>query len=125
MTRRRALAILIAMTSTGIAHAQSLTPLVVDWEQVFRLEWSVSDRDGRTLIFGKIHNVSFYGTSRIQLLIDQLDSGGRTVGQRIAWLGYNLKAGDSGFFDVTVPDRAATYRVRVYAFDRKFGSTQS
>jgi hypothetical protein len=126
MTRRRALAAFMVAGLTGgrMASAQSLTPLEVDWEQIFRLDWKLSEEDGRPLIAGKIYNVSFYGTNRIQLLVDQLDAGGRTVAQKLAWLGYSLKPGDSGFFDVSVPARDATYRVRVYAFDRKFGSTQ-
>ena len=44
--------------------AQSLTPLEVDWEQIFRIEWQLTERDGRPLIFGRIFNVSFYGVSR-------------------------------------------------------------
>lgn len=127
MTRRQALAALLTAGLPGArtVAAQSLTPLEVDWEQVFRLDWKLSEQDGRPLIAGKIYNVSFYGTNRIQLLVDQLDAGGRTVAQRIAWLGFGLKPGDSAFFDVAVPDRGATYRVRVYAFDRKFGTTQN
>ena len=126
MTRRQALAGLLVAGLTGrsAASAQSLVPLEVDWEQIFRLDWKMSERDGRPLIFGKIYNVSFYGTNRIQLLVDQVDASGRPVAQKIAWLGFGLKPGDSAFFDVAVDTRGATYRVSVYAFDRKFGSTQ-
>jgi hypothetical protein len=101
--------------------AQSLTPLEIDWAQVFRLEWQLIDRNGRALIVGRIYNVSFYGVSRIQLLVDQLDASGRAVAQQIAWLGFSLQPGESGFFDVSVPNRDGKYDVRVYAFDRKFG----
>jgi hypothetical protein len=127
VTRRRALAILLAAAVPGGrgAAAQSLVPLEVDWEQVFRLDWKLSEQNGQGLIAGKIYNISFYGTSRIQLLVDQLDASGRTVSQRIAWLGFSLKPGDSAFFDVSVPDGSAAYRVRVFAFNRKFGTTQN
>jgi hypothetical protein len=101
--------------------AQSLSPLEIDWEQIFRLEWQVTERDGRALIFGKISNVSFFGVSRIQLFVDQLDAAGRVVAQQIAWLGFSLQPGESAFFDVSVPSRDSKYEVRVYAFDRKFG----
>jgi hypothetical protein len=127
VTRRRALAVLLAaaLTDATGAGAEGLTPLEVDWEQIFRLDWKLSGQGGQGLIEGRIYNVSFYGTSRIQLLVDQLDASGRTVSQRLAWLGFSLKPGDSAYFDVSVPARDAAYRVRVYAFDRKFGTTQN
>ena len=106
----------------GCAAAQSLEPLDVDGDQIFRLTWQVSERGGRPVILGRIDNVSFYGTSRIQLLVDRLDASGRTVEQRVEWVGFNIRPGDHAFFDVAVPDRGATYRIRVYAFNRKFGT---
>lgn len=116
-----AVSLFLLLAGAPGSGAQSLTPLEIDWEQVFRLEWQVTERDGRALIFGKIYNVSFYGVSRVQLLVDQLDAGGRAVTQQIAWLGFSLQPGESAFFDVSVPDRGVAYEVRVYAFDRKFG----
>ena len=85
----------------------------------------MTERDGSALIVGKLHNVSFYGVSRVQLLVDQLDAAGRAVAQRIAWLGFSLQPGESVFFDVSVPRRDDKYDVRVYAFDRKFGEAPS
>ena len=125
MTRRHALTALLLLGSLAgrrRAAAQSLEPLEVDWEQIFHLDWTVSERNGRPRISGKIRNVSFYGTSRIQLLVDQLDANGHTLSQRVAWVGVGIKPGDSAFFDVPVADRGAAYRVRVFAFDRKFGT---
>ena len=125
MTRRRILAALVlaaALLSDGAA-AQSLEPLEVDWERVFRLTWEVGERYRKPRIFGKLENVSFYGASQIQLLIEQLDASGRPVTQQVAWLGFKINPGEHAFFDVSVPDRGATYRVRVYAFSRKFGTS--
>jgi hypothetical protein len=124
--RRRALATLVlaATLFSGCAAAaqQSLEPLVVDGDQVFRITWQVSERGGRAIIIGRLDNVSDYGTSQIQLLVEQLDASGRAVVQRIEWVGVNIRPGDHAFFDVPAPDRGATYRVRVYAFTRKFGT---
>lgn len=106
----------------GCVAAQSLEPVEVDSDQVFRLTWQVSERGGRPVILGRIDNVSVYGTSRIQLLVDRLDAGGRPVAQQVEWLGVNIRPGDHAFFDVPVPERGAAYRVRVYAFSRKFGT---
>jgi hypothetical protein len=114
-------AVSLFLLLAGAPVSGALAPLEVDWDQIFRLEWQVTERDGRALISGKIRNVSFYGVSRIQLLVDQIDAGGRAVAQRIAWLGSSLQPGESVFFDVPVPSRDDTYDVRVYAFDRKFG----
>ena len=126
ITRRRLLGglVLAAMWRGDGAIAESLEPLEVDWQQVFSLTWEVSARRGRPVVIGKIRNVSFWGTSQIQLLVEQLDGGGRTVTQQLAWLGVNLNVGEHGFFDVPVADGGAAYRVRVFAFTRKFGSSQ-
>ena len=116
-----AVALFLLLVGAPSSWAQSLTPLEIDWAQVFRLEWQLTDRNGRALIVGRIHNVSFYGVSRIQLLVNQHDAGGRAVAQQIAWLGFSLQPGESGFFDVSVPTRDSKYDVRVFAFDRKLG----
>ena len=116
-----AVALFLLLAGAPSSWAQSLTPLEIDWAQVFRLEWQLTDRNGRALIVGRIHNVSFYGVSRIQLLVNQHDAGGRAVAQQIAWVGFSLQPGESGFFDVSVPGRDGKYDVLVYAFDRKFG----
>ena len=102
-------------------RAQSLTPLEIDWEQIFRIEWQLTERDGRPLIFGRIYNISFYGVSRVQLLVDRFDAAGQTVAQQIAWLGFTLQPGENSYFDVAVPSSDGKYDVSVYAFDRKFG----
>jgi hypothetical protein len=122
ITRRRLLLgfVLAAMlVDDGIA-AQPLEPLQADGEKMFQLTWEVSARAGRPRLVGKIQNVGVYGATQIQLLVEQLDSAERPVAQQIAWLSTNINAGDSDFFDVPVADRTAAYRVRVYAFTRKF-----
>jgi hypothetical protein len=126
-SRRRVLAALV-LTAALVgdpAAAQSLEPLEVDWQQVFRLSWEVGERYRKPRIVGKIDNVSFYGTSQIQLLVEQLDASGRTVAQQVVWLGFRIAPGDSAYFDVPLTERSAGYRVRVYAFDRKFGTAGS
>jgi hypothetical protein len=115
----------LVVLATSHATAQTLEPLEVDWEQVFRVSWEMSERYRKPHLIGKLQNISFYGTSQIQLLIDQLDASGRVVHQHVVWVGFRIAPGGSAFFDVPVPDRAATYRVRVFAFDRKFGTTGS
>jgi hypothetical protein len=102
------------------AAAPPLEPLELDWEQVFQLSWEVSPRPGRPRLVGQIRNVSLFGTTQIRLLVEQLDAGAHPIAQQVAWLGAQINAGGSDFFDVPVPDRAAAYRVRVYAFTRSY-----
>ena len=127
MTRRGFLALLAlaAPLASHPAAAQPLEPLESDWQQVFRLSWEVTERYRRPRLIGKIHNVSFFGTSQIQLLVEQLDPSGRPLSQEVAWLGFRINPGDSAYFDLPAAERAAPYRVRVYAFDRKFGTAGS
>ena len=113
---------LAATLAAGGAAGQPLEPLEVDWEQVFRLTWELTERYRKPHIVGKIENVSFYGASAIQLLVDRLDGAGRLLGQQVVWVGFKINPGDSAYFDVPVPERGATYRVRVFAFTRKFGT---
>src|SRR2546426_781423 len=122
LTRRRVLGgfVLAAAWLGDRAAAQSLEPLASDWQQIFQLAWEVRSRGERPRLVGKIRNVSVYGASQIQLLVERLGPDERPVAQQIEWLGTNINAGDSDFFDIAVPDRAATYRVRVYAFTRRF-----
>jgi hypothetical protein len=127
MTRRRILtALLLAATLVASrGAAETLEPLELDWQQVFRLHWEISERYRKPRLTGKIENISFWGTSQIQLLVERLDAGGRPVTQEIVWLGFKLNPSDSGWFDVAVPDRTAASRIRVYAFNRKFGTSGS
>jgi hypothetical protein len=127
MTRRRMLTALVlaATLVSSRGGAEILEPLESDWPQVFRLRWEVGERYRKPRLFGKIENVSFYGTNQIQLLVERLDAGGRPVSQEVVWLGFKLNPSDSGWFDVAVPERGATYRIRVYAFARKFGTSGS
>ena len=126
MTRRSFVARTLAATLLPIpAAAQSLEPIDVDWERVFRITWEIGERNGKPRVIGKIENVSVYGTSQIQLLVERLGASGQPLSQQVVWLGFRINPGDHAFFDVPVAERAATYRVRVYAFTRKFGTSGS
>ena len=128
LTRRSFLAglALAATLGTDPASGQSLEPVDVDWERVFRLSWEISDRYRKPHVIGRIENISnLYGATQIQLLVERLDAQGRPAAQQVVWLGFRLNPGDHGFFDVAVSERAATYRVRVYAFSRKMGNPGS
>jgi hypothetical protein len=98
--------------------AQSLTPWFPGWERYFTVSWEPFDRRGQPYLGGYI--VSNYGVTatRVQLLVDSLDSSGQIVAQRVEWLGGgNLPGFSRSYFEVPVRQQAPSYRVRVFAFD--------
>ena len=129
MLTRRAFLIGITCAATLArlpAGAETLEPVDVDWERVFRITWEIGERYRKPHVIGRIENVSgLYGANQIQLLVERLDAKGQPASQQVVWLGFRLNPGEHGFFDVPVPERGATYRVRVYAFSRKMGTPGS
>jgi hypothetical protein len=99
------------------APTTTLSPIWLGWESYFRIEWETAQVGGRTIVRGTVWNTSPYRTKRIQLLIDGLDASGAVVNQRVAWLGTEVTPGDHVYFESPTPGPAASYRVRVFAFD--------
>lgn len=119
--RVRALVIAVLVgTLAAATHvaAQPLTPLVPGWERYFAVSWERFDRRGQPYLSGYI--VSSYGVTatRVQLLVDSLDSSGGIVAQRVEWLGgSNLPGFSRTYFEVPIRQQASSYRVSVFAFD--------
>jgi hypothetical protein len=99
------------------AGAQQLTPHFPGWERYFTVTAETFERRGRPHLSGYV--VSHYGApaSRMQLLVEGLDSSGAVIGQRVEWLAGELPPFSRQYFEVPVPGPASTYRVRVFAFD--------
>lgn len=113
--------LVLALSAAHAAPAAPLTPLVVGWERFFKVEWQAPAGNGRP-ITGYILNDWGFPATRIQLLVEGLDQGGRVVGQRVEWLGASLPPGMRAYFEVPAPGPAPTYRVRVFAFEWLQGS---
>jgi hypothetical protein len=126
--RRLGISILCVALSLGTSArggvAQPLSPLVVDWEQYFRIESVSALRGGRAVVTGTVWNTAPWSTKKIQLLVDALDAGGEPITQRVIWLGVDLAAGTHAAFEVPMPP-APSYRVRVFAFDSGRGGRWS
>ena len=116
------LSLMLATAST--AGAQSLSPLVVDWAQYFRVESQSLSRAGRSVVTGTVWNTSTWGAKRIQLLVEALDGNGQVVNQHVIWLGIDLAAGTHAAFETPMP-ASASYRVSVFAFDSGRGGRWS
>ena len=113
------IAALLGMLGAAIdVAAQSLTPHFPGWERYFTVSWEPFERRGQPYLSGYI--VSSYGVTatRVQLLVDSLDSSGQIVAQRVEWLGgSNLPGFSRSYFEVPIRQQAPSYRVSVFAFD--------
>ena len=56
-----------------------LTPLVLEGERYFALQWQAGDTNGRSAVHGVIRNEYGFGAQKIRLLIDSLDAAGGVV----------------------------------------------
>lgn len=103
--------------ATDVA-GQSLTPQFPGWERYFTASWEPFERRGQPYLSGYI--LSSYGVTatRVQLLVDSLDSSGQIVAQRVEWLGgSNLPGFSRSYFEVPIRQQAPRYRVSVFAFE--------
>lgn len=110
-------ALLLLGLPAGSGAADRLAPLIVGWESFFKVDWEAGDRAGRPIVRGHVLNDWGYPARRIQLLVEGLDSSGQIVTQQVEWLGTALTPGTRAYFEVPVRQRAASYRVSVFAFD--------
>ena len=112
--------LLLPALSPPAGWTKTLEPMVVGWEQIFKLEWQVSERRGRPVLSGYVANHSPYQVTHIQLLVDALDASGAIVGQEVSWAGGGgMGPFSRAYFEVPAPrEAAATYRMSVFAFDR-------
>jgi hypothetical protein len=117
MTVAAALVLSVVMAAPLGAVDRPLTPLVLGWEQFFKLNWQVSQGRSEPVVWGQILNDWGMPAARVQLLVEGLDGSGQIVGQKVAWLGSTLSPGMREHFEVPVPWKAPTYRVSVFAFD--------
>lgn len=113
------IAALLGMLASAVhVAAQPLTPTFPGWERYFSVTWEPFERRGQPYLSGYI--VSSYGVTatRVQLLVDSLDASGNIAAQRVEWLGgSNLPGFSRSYFEVPIRERAAAYRVSIFAFD--------
>ena len=94
----------------------NLQPLVVGWQQFFRVQWAATPQDGHTLVDGYITNVWGFPALNLQLLVTGYDQAGRQTGQLIAWGPSEIDYGVRVYFNVPVP-AAASYDVAILAWN--------
>jgi hypothetical protein len=109
--------LVLLAAGAGAAADQRLTPLVIGWEQFFKIEWEAGERKGRPIVQGYIKNDWGTTAANVRLLVDGLDPSGQIVSQTVGWLGSQLTPGARLYFEVPVAQPAPAYRVSVFAFD--------
>jgi hypothetical protein len=113
------LAVLVgALATVTDAGAQSLTPNFPAWERYFTVSSEPFERRGQPYLRGDITNRYGVLATRVQLLVDSLDSSGKIVAQRVEWLvGSNLPGFSQTYFEVPIREQASAYRVSVFSFE--------
>jgi len=94
----------------------NLQPLIVGWQQFFRVQWSATKVNGRPVLEGYITNTWGFSAMDVQLLVRGYSASGKRVGQLVAWGPKEVDSGSRVYFDVPVP-RAASYEVAVFAWN--------
>jgi hypothetical protein len=112
------LALLAGETSGATAAwpSANLRPLVVGWQQFFRVQWDAGASQGQPVVEGYVTNVWNFPAQRVQLLVSGYDASGQRVGQLVAWGPPRINPGARVYFDMPVPP-AASYDVAIFAWD--------
>jgi hypothetical protein len=92
-------------------------PLIVGWEQFFRVQWDATTRNGQTMVEGFISNTWGFPAQQIQLLVTGYDATGKQLGQVVAWGPNEINPGGRRYFNVPVAPGASTYDVAIFAWD--------
>jgi hypothetical protein len=90
-------------------------PLIVGWQQYFRVQWYATPRNGDVLLEGYVTNVWGFPALNLRFLVTGYDAAGGQTGQLIAWGPGEVDFGSRVYFNVLVPP-AATYDVAVFAW---------
>jgi len=113
-----ALASVLVVAASAVAQgAAMLTPLVVDGERYFTVEWQAADTNGGPVVHGRIRNEYGFSARKIRLLVNSLDATGAVTAQTIAYVPFEVTPGTAASFEAHVPARAASYRVSVFQWD--------
>lgn len=109
--------VLVAGVSAVAQGAALLTPLVVDGERYFQVEWQAADTNGRPTVWGRIRNEYGFTARKVRLLVDSLDAAGAVTAQTITYVPFDLTPGTGAYFEARFPARAANYRVTVFQWE--------
>ena len=105
----------VVLMTTGGAAATSYSQESLD--QRFRIEFQVTPGPSRPVISGYVYNLySGLSADRMQLSIERLDAAGQVIGRSTRWVLGGVPPASRAYFSAPV-EPAASYRVRIIAFD--------
>jgi hypothetical protein len=94
-----------------------LQPLIVGWQQYFRIQWGATPQGAGVLVDGYITNTWGFTAQKVRVLVNGYDAAGKQVGQLIAWGPNEITPGSRVYFNVTTPAGAATYDVSIFSWN--------
>ena len=103
-------------TTTPVTPGHELQPLSVGWQRYFDIDWQQGERHGTPILSGRVENKYGEAATHVQLLVAGLDAKGKVITQKVTWLGDDIPASNSTYFEVPV-EAAPNYRVSVFAYD--------
>ena len=107
------LAFAVMALAAAPAAAETLTPITVAGDDYFTVTWQPTPGGIR----GHIANNSGFPATNVRLLVDSLDSNGNVIAQTLGHVNWQVAAGQTAIFDVTVPGQATNFKVSVFQFD--------
>jgi hypothetical protein len=110
-------ALVAPLDFAGAQGRREIQPHMAGWERILAVEYGPGEYRGQFALEGTVTNISPYDLTRIQLLVDTLDTTGQVISQNIAYVPGELRGGGRVFFSVPAAE-APAYRVRVYTYDR-------
>jgi hypothetical protein len=113
-TRTQSLIVATALMLTATAWAQDFGATV---DSNVKVESQTGFRKERPIVWGYIYNQRGMSATRVRILIEQLDSTGKTLGSQTVWVPGDLPRFGREYFEQPVPTADATYRVRVISLD--------
>jgi hypothetical protein len=94
----------------------NLQPLIIGWQQFFRVQWDATNEKGQWVVEGYVTNVWGFTALNVRLLVNGYDASGQMVGQLISWGPNEIDFGGRVYFNVPVPP-AATYEVSIFSWN--------
>jgi nitroreductase len=86
-------------------------------EHDFRVEWQLASGPRGAAIDGYVYNRAKRAAEHMRLVIERLDAAGAVVGASTVWVPGEVPMDNRAYFHASVPEAAATYRVRILSLD--------
>ncbi|MBI1734885.1 MAG: hypothetical protein HYR51_06905 [Candidatus Rokubacteria bacterium] len=107
------IAAVVALAAVTQATAQTWsTP-----DRGLRVEWESGSTKRGPIVSGYVYNDLGYAIGNVRLLIESVDAGGQVVDTKVGYLQGTAPPFDRLYFEVRPGKPAASYRVRVAAWD--------